>query len=110
MTIEQTNTIDFVTIHDASGDVWLTISDHLPWDTDEGRHLVLLQEKLNAYLRFIESGELVEKFPEATARKIVINLVGKFYLSEQGSRFFDLSQAEIAKAGFKLRFSLLARQ
>ena len=58
MSIEQTNTVDFVSIDEISGDALLTISDHLAWDENEGAHLELLQNKLNAYLRFIESGEL----------------------------------------------------
>jgi hypothetical protein len=110
MTIEQIDMVDFVTIDRVSGDAWLTISDHLPWDTEEGHHLVLLQDKLNAYLRFIESGELTAKFPEAIGRSVGIRLVGKFHLSAQGSRLFELSKAAITKAGFKLQFSLLAPQ
>jgi len=35
MTIEQLNVVDFTSIDKASGDVWLTITDHLPWDKDE---------------------------------------------------------------------------
>ncbi len=50
MSIDQAETIDFCTIDNASGDLWLTISDHLPWDENEGNHLLLLQNKLDAYL------------------------------------------------------------
>ena len=78
MSIDQTDVIDLAAIDRASGDLWLTISDHLPWDKNEGDHLILLQNKLNAYLRFIESGEVFKKVPAAEGRNIVINLVGKF--------------------------------
>jgi hypothetical protein len=64
MSIEQTDTVDFLSIKKDSGEAWLTISDHLDWDQEEDRHLFLLQDKLNAYLRFIESGEMVERFPK----------------------------------------------
>ena len=47
--------VDLATIDSTSGDLWLTISDHLSWEVNEGSHLVLLQNKLNAYLRFIET-------------------------------------------------------
>jgi len=106
MSIEQTNVIDFATINTASGDLWLTITNHLPWDCDEGSHLVLLQNKLNAYLRFIESGEVFEKVPDAKGRSIVINLVGKFSLSEKAARFFELARSRIEEAGFRLQFTL----
>src|SRR5262249_23448940 len=106
MTIEQLNVVDFTSIDKASGDVWLTITDHLPWDKDEGRHLVLLQSKLNTYLRFIESGEIFTKVPNAKGRKIVINIFGKFPLSEQTTRFLQLASEASERAGFRLRFEL----
>ncbi|MDG0025359.1 DUF6572 domain-containing protein [Trinickia sp. Y13] len=107
MTIEQTGTVDIVNVDRDSGDLLLTVSDHLPWSEGEGQHLLLLQEKLNAYLGFIESGELVKRFPEASGRQIVINVVGKFPLSETAQAFFERAGTAIETAGFKLRFSLL---
>jgi hypothetical protein len=107
MSIEQTGTVDIVNVDRDSGDLLLTVSDHLPWDEGEGQHLLLLQEKLNAYLRFVESGELVKKFPEASGRNIVINVVSKFALSETAQAFFEKAGSAIRVAGFELRFSLL---
>ena len=107
MSIDQTDAIDFVTIDKASGDLWLTISDHLPWEEDEGNHLVLLQNKLNAYLRFIESGEVLKKIPDSKGRSVVINLVGKFPLSQEADFFFGKARAAVEGAGFRLQFSLM---
>lgn len=107
MSIDQENTIDFVTIDRSSGDLWLTISDHLPWDENEGSHLFLLQNKINAYLSFIESGELLEKVPNAKGRSIVINLVGQFPLSQKADAFLKKAQGAIEGAGFRLQFSLM---
>jgi len=107
MSIDQTDRVDFISVDKASGDVWLTVSDHLPWDEDEGTHLVLLQDKLNAYLAFIESGEIFETYPKAKGRRIVINVIGKFPLSHQAHRFFGRAQGAIEDAGFELQFSLM---
>ena len=107
MSVEQTDTIDFATIDKASSDLWLTISDHLPWDENEGIHLVLLQNKLNAYLRFIESGEALKQVPAAEGRSVVINLVGKFPLSQKAGAFFEKARATIEGAGFRLQFVLM---
>lgn len=107
MSVDQTDTIDFATIDKVSGDLWLTISDHLPWDNNEGNHLVLLQEKLNAYLRFIESGEVFKKIPSAKGCNIVINLVGKFPPSQQAGVFLERAREAIEGAGFRLQFSLM---
>jgi hypothetical protein len=107
MSIDQSDTIDFATIDKASGDLWLSISDHLSWDENEGDHLLLLQNKLNAYLRFIESGEILSKVPEARGRSIVINLVGKFPLSQNADFYFRKAQTVIEGAGYRLQFSLM---
>jgi len=106
MSVDQENKIDFASIDKASGDLWLTIADHLPWNENEGDHLVLLQNKLNAYLRFIESGEVFQKVPAAQGRSIVINLVGKFPLSQKAETFVGLAKAAIGGAGFRLQFKL----
>ena len=107
MSIEQTNVVDLVTIEGGTGNVLLTVSDHLPWETDEGNHLLLLQEKMNAYLRFIESGELVRKYPEAEGSSAVINVVGKFPLSAQAQLFLQQAAEMIQGAGHELRFTLM---
>lgn len=107
MSVDQADMIDFATVDKASGDLWLTISDHLRWDDNEGNHLVLLQNKLNAYLRFVESGEVFKKVPDSRGRSIVINLVGKFPLSPQADSFLGKVRAAINSEGFRLRFSLM---
>ncbi len=57
MTAEQTNKIDYVHIDLDCDDAYLTISDHLDRQ-EENEHIWMLQKKINAYLLFIESGEL----------------------------------------------------
>jgi len=107
VTIEQTNVVDFSSINPESGDVWLTISDHLDWQSgtdEELEHLWLLQEKINAYLRYMESGEIFEKYPHAKGRKLVINVIGKFPLSEKATYFFEKSRTFLKTAGYQLQF------
>jgi len=55
MSVEQRKVIDFVGISKADGRAILTISDHLPWLADN-EHLLILQDKINDYLAFLESG------------------------------------------------------
>jgi hypothetical protein len=108
MSIEQTDTIDFLNI-DKTGDVLLTISDHLDWEGDEESHLLLLQEKLNAYLRFIESGEMLRRYPEAKERSIVIQILSKFPMSKKAEIFFKKACNAIHEAGFQLRFEIFSQ-
>lgn len=63
MTIEQANTVDLISV-DRTTKVVKTISDHLDW-TDQATHLLLLQDKINCYLAFIESGELRVSYAKA---------------------------------------------
>jgi hypothetical protein len=107
MSVDEVDKIDFATVDKASGDLWLTITDHLPWEEDESGHLGVLQKKLNSYLHFIESGEVFRKVPEARGRNIVINLVGKFPLSQQADFFLRKASDEIESAGFRLKFDLM---
>ncbi|MDM9622631.1 DUF6572 domain-containing protein [Rhizobium sp. S96] len=104
MSIDQTEIIDFVSIEKSNGEVVLTISDHLPWEEDEEEHLLLLQEKINAYLRFIESGEMFRKVPRSEGRNIVIDVVMKFPLSPNAQIFLERAKAAVEEADFGLRW------
>jgi hypothetical protein len=71
MAVDDPTSIDFVSTKD--GVVTLSVADHLDW-TDEHAHLSRLQEKLNTYVAFIDSGELVDKFPEAADHSPLIEV------------------------------------
>ena len=107
MTIEQHDLIDFVGTS-AEGHAVLTISDHLSWDK-VGEHLYHLQEKLNAYLRFIESGEIYGKFPRVRERPVVIDVVLRYPAPEEAQWFFAKAAAGIAAAGFTLNVRQIPR-
>ena len=107
MTVEQTGAIDFIHVAKVSGDIRLTIVDHLPWNKDEGAHLLLLQKKLNNYLEFIESGQILEQIPDARNRKMVINVVGEYPLSDAAKVFLKKADDLASKKlGINLIFSL----
>ena len=103
MTIEQPSTIDFVSFGPESNDVVLAISDHLVWDQNEGEHLLLLQDKLNSYLEFVENGQLYKHYPQVKGRNVVISLASKFPLSEQAVSFIKLASTAVAEAGVRLQ-------
>ncbi|MEQ4923758.1 DUF6572 domain-containing protein [Proteus hauseri] len=66
MSIVDTNKVDMIGIPKENTDlVRLGITDHLRWKDDTFEHLYLLQEKMNSYIRFIESKEVYEAFPES---------------------------------------------
>ena len=106
MTIEQTGIVDILAIDKDTGNVRLVITDHRAWNVDAHEHLRLLQEKINTYLRFIESGEMLETRPDTRGRDVVIGIVGKHPLSQEAQEFLKTAQEVVEKAGFGLEFEL----
>lgn len=96
MSIEDQNTIDAIGV-DQDGVVVLTISDHLDWDNE---HLLLLQEKINRYLAFLESGEISQAYPDSKGREFKINVVCKYELSPAAKEFMSRCTEIINQAGF----------
>jgi len=62
-----------------------------------------LQDKLNAYVRFIENGELLRKFPQVEGKFVVIDLVSKFDLSDRAELLIRRASEAIRNAGFRLQ-------
>jgi hypothetical protein len=77
MPLEQINTVDAIGVEHETDHAVLTIADSWDW-TDEHEHLSALQAKLNAYLEFIESGQVWEACPAAKGRQLRINIVFRF--------------------------------
>ncbi|MFT5676131.1 MAG: hypothetical protein ACI808_002069 [Paraglaciecola sp.] len=105
MTIEQENEIDIISTYEEEGYVGLTISDHLDWDIANEK-LLKLQNKINTYLGFVQSGQIYNDYPNAKRLKIKIELVCKYPPNEEGEKFLKLLQAMIEKAGFYFNWKL----
>jgi hypothetical protein len=105
MAVDTTNVIDFVVYgQPESGPVILCLIDHLPWGDLEGAHLELLQAKLNCYVGFIESGQLVREFPQAEGREVVVKIIANYPVSQQGQNLLDWCTLTIRELGFDLIF------
>ena len=76
MGIEDAGVIDAVGTEHSTGVEILTIVDAWDW-SDERAHLLALQDKLNAYLEFIESGHLLEERPHAAGRPCRIDVLSR---------------------------------
>lgn len=86
----------------------LGIADHLPWEgkTEQGEHLLALQDKINTYVAFIESGEIYTEIPGALGKSPIIRVQGKYELSEQGEIFIDQATEVLRQANIELEFVL----
>jgi hypothetical protein len=107
MSIDQRNVIDFL-VHDKKDHhgAILVISDHLDWDQDVGAHLELLQDKLNHYIWFIESGKMVETMPDLKGLPVSIIVRGKYPLSGGARKYYELASQRAIELGFSLEFDL----
>lgn len=96
MSVNQTDIIDVISTT-PDGMVVLTISDHHSWD--ETWHLQLLQDKINAYLQFIESGQIFDDYPNAAGRELIIETVMKFEPNQEAISFLEKAKEIITKTG-----------
>jgi hypothetical protein len=88
MSVIETDSIDAIGMEKQAQRVFLSIIDALVWD-EENVHLYTLQEKINTYLYFIESGELFKALPDAKGFDVAIELILKHMPTEQAITFFD---------------------
>ena len=106
MSIDQPDLIDAIGLETDSGKVVLTVSDHLDWN-EEQAHLVALQEKMKAYLRYVESGELFSAYPEAVGRITVIDIVTRVEMPGVGTTFLEQVRRTLDPAEIELRTRVL---
>jgi hypothetical protein len=103
MSIEQTGVVDAIGVDKETGQVVLTISDHLEWDDD---HLLLLQEKLNLYIGFVEAGELLDVYPDSKGRQVCINIICKYPPNVGGENFLSRVGSILDRVGIRLAFQV----
>lgn len=76
MGVQNTNEVDMISLNKETGICTLTIIDSLDWRNEE-EHLLLLQEKINVYLSFIESGEVYTTYKPSKGKKFEIKICFK---------------------------------
>lgn len=102
MSIEQINKVDLLGLNKGTGKIELGIIDDLDWDEPKV-HLQLLQDKINAYLSFIESGEIYESYPEAKNRSFKILIATKYQPDKIGKDFINSLRKILSSAGYELQ-------
>lgn len=102
MSVEDKNKIDAISTN-KENTIVLTISDHLEWNDNNG-HLVVLQDKVNSYLDFLESGQVYESYPSAKDKRIMIQIVFKFLPNKKGEEFIGKIEEIIKTNGYDFNF------
>lgn len=94
MTIENTEVVDGAGTDKATGEIILTISDHLSWE-DEERHFRLIEKKISRYLDFVRSGQVLKSFPQAEQAPVRIKLIHQYPLTDSASKFLSAAQRQL---------------
>jgi len=103
--LENTNEIDAIGIDIITGVCTLAIIDNVDWFKEE-EHLLLLQEKMNSYLRFIESGEIYSAYEPANGKQIEIKIYFAYAFPASCQEFIQDASNILSGAGFQLAYQV----
>ncbi len=99
MAVTDTQTVDGIAFGSSEGTLILEIYDHLDFEGKfEFDHIAILQDKLNAYIGFINSRQYEEVYPGKAFDRFIININFLNNVSENCRKY-------ISNANFKLRES-----
>ena len=104
MSIEQTDVVDRAILDTDSGDIILNIIDDASWAHEAERHMYLLQEKVNSYLSYVETGQMTSELPDSAGRKVRIMMLFKHEPTESGLRFIARMRHILNRGGYLLDF------
>lgn len=107
MALENTKTIDRVALEAGTGHVVLTVIDEMDW-TDDQRHLLALQQKLNTYLSFVERGEVFRRLARSAGKivprstPIKVGILARHPFPEHAIAFLEYARYIFADSGMEL--------
>ncbi len=88
MGIDNPRVIDALGTENDTGVEVLTIMDAWDW-ADEPEHLLALGDKINAYLGFVESGQLLEEHPRVEGQARRIDILSRYPFPTHLAAFID---------------------
>lgn len=74
----------------------LLLTDHLDWE-EEYDHLLVFQEKINAYLAFCESGQYKEIYPDCEVKNVVFEIHFLYEPTQNGYKFLEQLPAQVGE-------------
>jgi uncharacterized protein DUF6572 len=107
MALEKTKVIDRVGVEAGTGHVVLTVLDEMDWSDDQ-RHLLALQQKLNTYLSFVERGEVFRRLaragtaPVSRTAPVKVGIVAKHPFPPYAMAFLEYARHVFESSGMEL--------
>ena len=106
MAIDDVQVIDGVGIDRERKAICLLLTDHLAWKGDDSLseydHLMLLQEKINAYISYLESKQYEEQYPSEVFDMAVIEIHFKYDITDNCEKFLNTVQSQVGQYGIKI--------
>lgn len=75
MALSNLNVVDATSISTEQKRVILTIVDDISWDTtpeEKKKHIKMVETKINNYLSYIKSGQVLDNYPESVGYGVAI--------------------------------------
>ena len=101
MSVIDTNKVDAMGVSAQSGELCMLITDHLDWE-DEYTHLRLLQDKINAYLAYLESGQWKNRYP-GNYPNICIEINFLYDITPNCEKFLQTVQDQVGQYGVRIK-------
>lgn len=106
MAIDNPNAVDGMAIDKERNALVLLLTDHLAWEGEDAiselDHLKLLQDKINAYISFLESGQFKENYPDEEFAMAVIETHFNYAITENCKKFLNAVQDQVGQSGIKI--------
>ena len=101
MAVDETNKVDGMAIEEERRTLVLLLSDTLNWE-DEYSHLNLLQDKINAYIAFVEERQFEMVYPDYDFEMAVIEIHFQFEITEKCEKFLQVVQDQVGQMGIAI--------
>jgi hypothetical protein len=106
MGLENSTTIDAVGTEKDTGTVVLTILDSWNWSHVD-THLRALQAKLNTYLDFVSSGQLLREYPQAAGKPARIDILFRCDAPAEADGLLGEARRVVESLGLTLNWLLM---
>lgn len=103
MSVVDNRTVDGIALTENKTEIILLITDHLDWE-DEYEHLTLLQEKINAYVSFIEEKQYVKIYPCESIAYSLIEIHFLHNLTYNAEKFIHTVNNQLKEFGIGIRY------
>ena len=106
MSVMESRQVDGIATTEGNKTLVLLITDHLDWN-DEYNHLIILQDKINSYIEFIELGQFrdIEQYKGLNIKKFVIEISFKNEPTEKCLKFISSVNNQLNKLNIIVNYN-----